>query len=261
VAKIITTKGELIMLLQPLMDNLTQLHLPAFRKGIEEQITNPKYSELSFEERLSILVDLELLQRDNSRLNRYLKKAHFHLDAALEDFDFSPARGVDKHQILELSQVGWITKKLNVIISGPTGAGKTFLSCALGHASCRKDFSVRYFRTPRFLQDLRLAHADGSYPKLLATLVRFDLIIFDDWMRDALSLVQSQDLLDILDDRYGRSSTMVVTQIPIDAWHERIPDPTLADAILDRLVNNAYRLQLSGESQRRLRSSSLMAAT
>jgi len=148
-----------------------------------------------------------------------------------------------------------------VIISGPTGAGKTFLSCALGHASCRKDFSVRYFRTPRFLQDLRLAHADGSYPKLLATLVRFDLIIFDDWMRDALSLVQSQDLLDILDDRYGRSSTMVVTQIPIDAWHERIPDPTLADAILDRLVNNAYRLQLSGESQRRLRSSSLMAAT
>ena len=249
------------MLLQPLMDKLTQLHLPAFRKGIEEQISNPKYSELSFEERLSILVDLELLQRDSSRLNRYLKKAHFHLDAVLEDFDFSPARGVDKHQILELSQGGWITKNLNVIISGPTGAGKTFLGCALGHASCRKDFSVRYFRTPRFLQDLRLAHADGSYPKLLDSLVRFELIIFDDWMRDTLSLVQSQDLLDILDDRYGRSSTMVVTQIPIDVWHERIPDPTLADAILDRLVNNAYRLQLSGESQRRLRFSTFMAAT
>lgn len=207
------------------------------------------------------MVDLELLQRDSSRLNRYLKKAPFHLGAALEDFDFSPARGVDKHQILELSQGEWITKKLNLIISGPTGAGKTFLSYALGHASCSKDFSVRYFRTPRFLQDLRLAHADGSYPKLLAALVRFDLIIFDDWIRDALSLVQSQDLLDILDDRYGRSSTMVVTQIPIDAWHEPIPDPTLADAILDHLVNNAYRLRLSDESQRRLHSSTTMAAT
>jgi DNA replication protein DnaC len=249
------------MLLQPLMDKLTQLHLPAFRKGIEEQITHPKYADLPFEERLSILVDLELLQRDNSRLRRRLKKAHFHLDATLEDFDFSASRGIDRHQVLELSHGAWVTNHLNIIISGPTGAGKTFLGCALGHASCRADFFVRYFRAPRFLQDLRLAHADGSYPKLLATLARFDLIIFDDWMRDTLSLAQSQDLLDVLDDRCGRSSTMVVTQIPIDAWHERIPDPTLADAILDRLVNNAYRLQLSGESQRRLRSVVPMSAT
>jgi DNA replication protein DnaC len=249
------------MLLQPLMDKLTLLHLPAFRKGIEEQITNPKYVDLSFEERLSILVDLEVLQRDNGRLCRYLKKARFHLAATLEDFDFSPPRGIDRHQVLELAHGAWITRHLNLIISGPTGAGKTFLGCALGHAACRNNFSVRYFRTPRFLQDLRLAHADGSYPKLLAALTRFDLIIFDDWMRDALSLVQSQDLLDILDDRYGHSSTMVITQIPVEAYHERIPDPTLADAMLDRLVNNAYRLQLSGESQRRLRSTLPMSAT
>jgi DNA replication protein DnaC len=249
------------MLLQPLLNKLTQLHLPAFRKGIEEQITNPKYADLSFEERLSFLVDLELLQRDNGRLRRRLKKAHFHLDATLEDFDFSPARGIDRHQVLELSHCAWISNHLNTIVSGPTGAGKTFLGCALGHCACRADFTVRYFRAPRFLQDLKLAHADGSYPKLLTSLVRFDLIIFDDWMRDVLSLVQSQDLLDILDDRYGHSSTMVVTQIPVDAWHERIPDPTLADAILDRLVNNAYRLQLSGESQRRLRSALPMSAT
>lgn len=249
------------MLLQPLMDKLTLLHLPAFRKGIEEQITNPQYAELSFEERLSILVDLEVLQRDNGRLRRRLKKAHFHLDATLEDFDFAPSRSIDRHQVLELSHGAWITTHLNIIVSGPTGAGKTFLGCGLGHASCRNDFSVRYFRTPRFLQDLRLAHADGSYPKLLAALTHFDLIIFDDWMRDILTLAQSQDLLDILDDRYGRSSTMVITQIPIDAWHERIPDPTLADALLDRLVNNAYRLQLSGDSQRRLRSKVPMSAT
>lgn len=249
------------MLLQPLMDKLTQLHLPAFRKGIEEQITNTRYADLPFEERLSILVDLELLQRDNSRMTRRLKKAHFHLDATLEDFDFSPSRGVDKHLVLELSHGAWITNHLGMIISGPTGAGKTFLSCAIGHSSCRADFFVRYFRTPRFLQDLRLTHADGSYPKLLAALARFDLIIFDDWMRDTLTLPQSQDLLDVLDDRYGRSSTMVVTQIPVDAWHERIPDPTIADAILDRLLNNSYRLQLQGESQRRLRSPLLMSAT
>lgn len=249
------------MLLQPLMDKLTLLHLPAFRKGIEEQISNPKYADLPFEDRLAILVDLELLQRDNSRLRRHLKKAHFHLDATLEDFDFSPSRGIDRHLVLELSHGAWITNHLNMIISGPTGAGKTFLGCAQGHSACRNNFSVRYFRTPRFLQELRLAHADGSYPKLLATLSRFDLIIFDDWMRDVLSLVQSQDLLDILDDRYGHSSTMVITQIPVEAYHERIPDPTLADAMLDRLVNNAYRLQLSGESQRRLRSALPMSAT
>jgi len=249
------------MLLQPLMDKLTQLHLPAFRTGIEEQITNPHYADLPFDERLSMLVDRELLQRDNSRLQRRLKKAHFHLEATLEDFDFSPTRGIDKHQILELSHGAWISHHLNLIISGPTGAGKTYLSCALGHAACRGDFFVRYFRTPRFLQDLRLAHADGSYPKLLATLTRFDVLIFDDWMRDTLSLAQSQDLLDILDDRYGHTSTIVVTQIPVDAWHERIPDPTIADAILDRLVNNSYRLQLSGESQRRLRSPVPMSAT
>jgi DNA replication protein DnaC len=237
------------MLLQPLMDKLTQLHLPAFRKGIEEQITHPRYADLSFEERLSMLVDLELLQRDNSRMTRRLKKAHFHLDATLEDFDFSASRGA------------WITSHLGLIILGPTGAGKTFLGCAIGHSSCRADFFVRYFRTPRFLQELRLAHADGSYPKLLAALARFDLIIFDDWMRDTLTLAQSQDLLDILDDRYQRSSTMVVSQIPVDVWHERIPDPTIADALLDRLLNNSYRLQLEGESQRRLRSPVPMSAT
>jgi DNA replication protein DnaC len=249
------------MLIQPLMDKLTQLHLPAFRKGIQEQITNPKYADLSFEERLAILVDLELLQRDNSRMRRRLKKAHFHLEAVLEDLDFSPSRGIDRHFVLELSHCLWIQRHLNLIVSGPTGAGKSFLGCALGRSACQADFFVRYFRTPRFLQDLRLAHADGSYPKLLAALARFDLIIFDDWMRDPLSLAQAQDLLDVLDDRCGRSSTMVVTQIPIEAWHERIPDPTLADAILDRVVNNAYRLQLSGESQRRLRSVVSMSAT
>ena len=249
------------MLYQPLIDKLTLLHLPAFRKGIEEQLANPHFADLSFEERLSILVDLELLQRENARFARTLKKAQFHLEATLEDFDFSPARGVDRHLVLELSQGAWVTKHLNLIISGKTGAGKTYLGCAIGHAVCRNHFAVRYFRSPRFLQDLRLAHADGSYPALLKELARFDLIIFDDWLRDALTLPQAQDLLDILDDRFGHASTLIITQIPVDAYHDRIPDPTLADAILDRLVNNAHRLHLSGDSQRRLRSPLPMSAT
>jgi DNA replication protein DnaC len=261
------------MLHQPLFDKLTLLRLPTFRKGIEEQLANPKFADLSFEERLSLLVDLELLQRENARFARtvkkahfhldatQVKKAHFHLDATLEDFDFSPARGVDRHLVLELSQGAWVTKHLNLIISGKTGAGKTFLGCAIGHAVCRNHFSVRYFRSPRFLQDLRLAHADGSYPVLLKELSRFDLIIFDDWLRDALTLPQAQDLLDILDDRFGHASTLIITQLPVDAYHDRIPDPTLADAILDRLVNNAHRLHLSGDSQRRLRSPLPMSAT
>jgi DNA replication protein DnaC len=249
------------MLIQPLLDKLSLLRLPAFRRGLEEQLNNPKYAELAFEERLVMLVDLECIHRDNNRLKRRLKKAQLHLPATIEDFDFSPSRGVDRSLVLELAQGAWISNQLNMIVSGPTGSGKTFLSCSLAHAACRADFSVRYFRTPRFFQELKLAHADGSYPRLLSSLTKFQLIIFDDWLRDSLSLVQSQDLLDILDDRYGRSSTMVVTQVPVSNWFERFPDPTIGDAVLDRLINNAYRLELSGDSQRRLRSSIPMSST
>ena len=249
------------MLIQPLLDKLTLLRLPAFRRGLEEQLTSSKYADLSFEERLATLVDLEFVHRDNNRLRRRLNKAQLHLPATIEDFEFSAARGVDKNLVLELSQGAWITNHLNTIVSGPTGAGKTFLGCALGHAACRADYTVQYFRLPRFLQELKMAHADGSYPKLLKSLARCQLIIFDDWMRDALSLVQSQALLDILDDRYRRSSTMVISQVPVSSWFDRIPDPTIGDAIMDRLVNNAYRLELSGESQRKLRRNVPMSST
>lgn len=249
------------MLIQPLLDKLTQLHLSAFRMGLEEQLSNPKFADLSFEERLAMLVNLECTRRANSRLQRRLKKAQLHLPATLEDFDFAPSRGIDRSLVLELSQGDWINNNLNIIVSGATGAGKTFLGCALGHSACRMDFTVRYFRMPRLFQQLKLAHADGSYPKLLISLARSQLIVLDDWMRDALSLVQSQDLLDLLDDRYGRSSTMVITQVPVDSWFERFPDPTIGDAVLDRLINNAYRLQLTGDSQRRIRNSVSMPST
>jgi len=249
------------MLIQPLLDKLTLLRLSAFRRGLEEQLTSPKYADLSFEERLAILVDLECIHRDNNRLRRRLKKAQLHLPATIEDFDFSPSRGVDKSLVLELAQGAWISRHLNLIVSGPTGAGKTFLGCALAHAACRANFTVQYYRLPRFLQKLKLAHLDGSYPQLLKSLMKCELIIFDDWMRDAITLTHSQALLDVLDDRFGRSSTMIIAQVPVNSWFERIPDPTLADAILDRLVNNAYRLELSGESQRKLRGGISMSST
>ena len=239
------------MLIQPLLDKLTQLRLPAIRSGLEEQLQNPHYAELSFEDRLGLLVDLECTRRAGNSLRRRIKTARFTLPAVIEDLDLSPARGLDRGLILELAQNKWIRRHLNILVLGPTGAGKTYLACALGHAACRQGFSVRYQRTSRLLHEIMLSHADGSYPKLLTKLARVQLLIFDDWLRDPLTPPQARDLLEILDDRYGRSSTLVATQIPIEDWHDRLPDPTLGDAILDRLVHNAYRLQLKGESMRK----------
>jgi len=239
------------MLFQPLLDKLTQLRLPAIRSGLEEQLQNPQYAELSFEDRLGLLVDLECTRRADNSLRRRIKTARFTLPAVIEDLDLSPARGLDRGLILELAQGEWIRRHLNILVLGPTGAGKTYLACALGHAACRQGFSVRCQRTSRLLHELMLSHADGSYPKLLTKLARVQLLIFDDWLRDPLTPSQARDLLEILDDRYGRSSTLVATQIPIEDWHDRLPDPTLGDAILDRLVHNAYRLLLKGESMRK----------
>ena len=239
------------MLIQPLLDKLTQLRLPGIRAGLEEQLQNPQYAELSFEDRLGLLVDLECTRRADNSLRLRIKTARFTLPAVIEDLDLSPARGLDRGLILELAQGEWIRRHLNILVLGPTGAGKSYMACALGHAACRQGFSVRYQRTSRLLHEIMLSHADGSYPKLLTKLARVQLLIFDDWLRDPLTPSQARDLLEILDDRYGRSSTLVATQIPIEDWHDRLPDPTLGDAILDRLVHNAYRLQLKGESMRK----------
>lgn len=249
------------MLTQPLLDKLTQLRLPAFRTALEEQLHNPHYADLPFEDRLGLLVDHECTYRDNNRLRRHLKAAQLQLPATLEDLDLSPARGLDRRLVLHLAQGEWITQHLNILILGPTGVGKTFLACALAHSACRHDFTVRYQRTSRLLHQTALAHADGSYPKLLDTLARVQLMVLDDWLRDPLTRAQSQDLLEILDDRYGRSSTTVVTQVPVADWHARVPDPTIGDAILDRLVHNAYRLELKGESRRKMNSALTMPTT
>ena len=242
------------MLTQPLLDKLSKLHLSGFRTALEEQLGNPQYAGLSFEERLGMLVDVETTRRANNSLKRRIRAARFPLPATIEDLDLSAARGLNRAQVLQLAQSEWVSRQLNLLVLGATGAGKTYLACALGRAACQAGCKVRYERTSRLLQSLELAHADGSYPQLLRTLARVQLIIFDDWLRDPLSRSQARDLLEILDDRYGRSATMVVTQVPVADWHSRIPDPTISDAVLDRLIHNAYRLELKGDSMRKVHS-------
>jgi DNA replication protein DnaC len=249
------------MLTQPLLDKLTQLRMPAFRAALEEQLHNPQYSDLPFQDRLGLLVDRECIRRDNNRLQRRLRTARLPLPATVEDLDLSPSRGIDRRLVLQLAQGEWINQHLNILVLGPTGVGKSFLACALAHSACRHNFTVRYQRTSRLLQLITLAHADGSYATLLNTFARTQLLVLDDWLRDPLTRSQSQDLLEILDDRYDRSSTMVVTQVPVAEWHARFPDPTIGDAILDRLVHNAYRLCLKGESRRKINSPLPMPTT
>lgn len=249
------------MLLQPLLDKLVQLRLPAFRDGLQEQLNNPKYAELTFEERLALLVDRECTGRNARRIQRRVKQAGFPQAASIEDLDLSAARGLERRFLLELAQCTWIGSHLNTLVLGPTGAGKTFLACALGLAACRNNYAVRYFRTSRLLFQLAQSRLDGSFPTFLTSLAKLDLLILDDWMRDPISTTQAQDLLEVFDDRFGRVSTLVAAQVPVADWFARFPDPTVGDSILDRIVHNAYRLNLSGDSQRKTRSATLMSST
>jgi DNA replication protein DnaC len=244
-----------------LFDKLLHLRLPAFREGLREQQANPKYAELSFEERLALLVDQECTRRLGNRTRRALRAASFPLQAALEDLDLTPARGLDRRLVLELGQCTYIGNHLNILVLGPTGGGKSFLACSLGTAAVRLGYSVRYFRTSRLLHTLGQARQDASYPNLLRSLAHTDLLILDDWLRDALTPANAQDILEVLDDRYGQAATLVASQIPVTDWFSQIANPTLADAILDRLIHNAYRLQLTGESQRKLRAIRTMPNT
>lgn len=249
------------MHLQPLLEKIDGLRLYGLRAGLAAQLANPIYSELPFEERLGLLIDEEWTARQNAHFKRRLKQAHLHEAATIEDLDMLSDRGLDRSQVLGLAQCDFIGRHQGVIILGPTGAGKTYLACALGHAACRRGFSVRYDRLGRLLTATKLAHADGSYLRTLDALRRVELLILDDWLRNPLTPAQARDVADILDDRYALQATVVATQVPVDDWHARLGDPTLADSVLDRLIHNAHRLNLKGESQRKTRSSLTMPIT
>ena len=206
---------------------------------------------LSFEERLGLLVDRELTERANRRLTTRLRFARLRQEACLEDIDFQHPRGLERSRLLGLADCRWITHHDNCLLVGPTGAGKTYLACALGQQACREGYSVRYLRLPRLLSELALAHGDGRYPRVLASFARMDLLVLDDWGTGLLTPEQCRELLEILDDRYQRRSTLIASQLPVANWHEYLADPTLADAILDRLVHNAHTITLTGESMRK----------
>lgn len=240
------------MLREPTIEKLRTLRLPVMADAWEQQSKDTTASSLSFDERFSLLVDAEYLARDNRRLARLLKEAELRLpNACIEDLEASAARGLEKATLRQLATCGWITEHLNVLISGPTGVGKSYIACALGQNACRRGHRVLYCRVPRLLEELALARAAGTYARLLSKLAKVELLLLDDLGLGTLKEPQRHDLLEVLEDRYGRCSTTVTSQLPVSKWHDWIGDPTLADAILDRLVHNAYKLDLKGNSRRK----------
>lgn len=239
------------MLQHPTVEKLTALKFTGMVKALTEQMRMPDIEQLSFEERLGLLVDRELTERQDRRLQTRLRNARLKQQACIEDIDYRHRRGLDKSLLTRLSSCQWLKEKLNILITGPTGVGKTWLACALAQKACREGYTVLYLRLPRLLQELPLAKGDGSYPKRMATLAKTDVLVLDDWGLSKLIPEQQRDLLEILDDRHGTRSTLVTSQLPVDKWHDIIGDPTLADAILDRLIHNAYKINLKGESMRK----------
>ena len=239
------------MLTHPTLDKLHSLRLTGMAKAFAEQMNMPDIEALSTEERLGLMVDRELSERDSRRLKTRLRKATLRHQAAVEDIDYHHPRGLDKSLMAKLSTCAWLREHLNVLITGPTGIGKSWLACALAHKACRDGFTARYLRLPRFLRELTIAKADGRYGKLMTDLAKTELLVFDDFGTAVMTDEHRRDLLEILDDRYGVRATLVTSQFPVEHWHELIGDPTLADAILDRLVHNAYKITLKGESMRK----------
>ena len=241
------------MLTNPTVDKLRALNLTGMARALGEQLERADYQALAFEERLGLLVDREAQDRDNRRLARNLQAAKLRSDACLEDVDFRHPRGLDRAQVLGLADARWVAAHQNILVTGPTGSGKTFVSCALAHAALRRGHTALYLRAPRLLGDLALARADGRLPRLLAAWARVDVLVVDDFALRPLLPEQTADLLEVIEDRAGRRSTIVASQLPVRLWHDALAEPTLADALLDRVVHNAHRIELRGDSLRRAR--------
>lgn len=232
------------------IEKLAEMRLHAMIQALKEQEGNAKYKELAFEERLAFLVDKEYLKRKNSSIQTRIKTAKLPLHATVEDLDFSPQRTLKKGEILSLAQCSWVANKNNLIITGPTGAGKTHLACALAGKACRDGFKAFYIKCLDLVSQLMIARADGSFPRCIEKLNSFHLLIIDEWMRDPMSQNQARELLDLIDSRYNRVSTIFLAQLPVEDWHKNFEDPTLADATLDRIVHNSHRIEIKGPSMR-----------
>lgn len=235
-----------------LMTQLRQLKLSAMGEALQRQLDQPgTYSDLGFLERFTLLVEHEQQHRRQQKQARAIQQAKFRLKATIQDVDFTHARNITRSQVNTLAQGQWIEHKQNLLITGPCGTGKTYLACAFGHSACLQTHSARYYRLSRLLLELTQAKADGSYQKFLRQLAKFQVLIIDDWGLEPLKPAHRNDLMEIMDDRHGHSSTVVISQLPTDQWYASIGDNTMADAILDRLMHNAHRLELKGESMRK----------
>lgn len=240
------------MMSSSLIDQLHQLKLAGMASALQRQLEQPEAQGLSFDERLALLLDQEALERDNRRLSRLLKAAKLRINACVEEVDYRHPRGIDRGAFVALTHGHWIERKQNLCITGPTGAGKTWLACALGNQACRQGRSVRYLRLPRLFEQLRIAHGDGTYARTLTQLARTELLILDDWGMQKMNAAQRNDLMEVIEDRHGLRSTLIASQLPVEHWHDTIGEATLADAILDRLLHNSHRLPLKGESMRKI---------
>ena len=244
------------MLTHPTLEKLRALRLTGMADEFQEQLAKP-LSDLDFESRLGLLIEREWYLRENRRLKRRLGQAKLQQTACVEDIDFKHPRGLNKSTILELARGQWIRQHLNLLITGSTGCGKTYLACAIAHKACLTGFTSRYYRLPRLWHELKVAKADGTYSHWLAQLAKINLLILDDWGIVPPDHEQRRDLLEILDDRYQQRSTIITSQLPTTHWHEHLNDATLADAILDRLMHNAIKLELKGDSLRKKQKAAL----
>jgi DNA replication protein DnaC len=241
------------MLNQATLEKMQSMRMSAMAEAFQKQFESPQYGELSFEERVGMLIDTEWTAREQRKLSRRLKGAKLRYPACIEDIDYHPSRRLDRQVILSLATCAWITSHQNLLITGKTGTGKTYLACSFAERACRSGFSAHYVRAPRLLQDLTIARADGSYGRLLTKLAKLDLLAIDDWLLTGLKEQERRDLLEVIEDRTERASTLIATQLPVKDWHAAIGEPTLADAICDRLIHRAHRIEVSGPSQRERR--------
>jgi DNA replication protein DnaC len=240
------------MLTEPTIEKLHALRLGAMAAAWTAQREDPKSQEIDFDSRFGMLVDAEHLARDNKRVARALREAKLRIpNACIEDIDYPPKRELERSLVRQLGTCAWIGSHANVIVTGATGTGKSYVACALAQQACRSGFRALYRRVPRLLEELALAHADGTYTRLLGRIAKIDVLVLDDWGLAPLREQERRDMLEIFDDRHGTRSAILTSQLPVEKWHDYVADPTIADALLDRVVHNAHRIKLKGPSRRK----------